>query len=246
MDRAWKPVLLVVIALVALSCAPTETETETTDVATEPAPTEEVQDATIADPDRYKVEEENEHFRIVRITYGPGEESVMHSHPDHVAVFLTDLQAEFEGPDGTTEPVSAAAGTHLFIPAGSHHPRSTAEQPFEGVAIELKAASAAAAADEAGGDPVEVDAEHYSVEFENDQVRVLRIVYGPGEESTMHYHREHAAVALNAQTWDLELADGSTQEIHLEAGGALLAPAGDHLPRNAGDESAEVVVVELK
>lgn len=44
----------------------------------------------------------------------------------------------------------------------------------------------------------------------------------------------------------MTLADGETQEIHLGAGEAILAPAGDHLPRNAGDEPAEVVVVELK
>ncbi len=37
-------------------------------------------------------------------------------------------------------------------------------------------------------DPVKVDAKHYKVEFENDQVRVLRITYGPGEKSVMHEH----------------------------------------------------------
>jgi hypothetical protein len=37
----------------------------------------------------------------------------------------------------------------------------------------------------AGKDPVKVDSKHYSVEFENDKVRVLRIKYGPGEKSVM-------------------------------------------------------------
>ena len=71
-----------------------------------------MQDATVVDPDHYQVEEENDSFRIVRIKYGPGEESVMHSHPVHVAVFLTDLNAEFKASDGTVEPVSAPAGSH--------------------------------------------------------------------------------------------------------------------------------------
>ena len=31
-------------------------------------------------------------------------------------------------------------------------------------------------------DPVHVDLRHYTVEFENDQVRVLRIRYGPHEK----------------------------------------------------------------
>ena len=37
-------------------------------------------------------------------------------------------------------------------------------------------------------DAVKVDPSHHKVEFENDQVRVLRIRFGPGEESVMHEH----------------------------------------------------------
>ena len=32
-------------------------------------------------------------------------------------------------------------------------------------------------------DATKVDPKHYKVEFENDEVRVLRITYGPGEKS---------------------------------------------------------------
>ncbi|MFC2094014.1 hypothetical protein ACFLSH_00155 [Bacteroidota bacterium] len=32
-------------------------------------------------------------------------------------------------------------------------------------------------------DAAKVDPKHYKVEFENDDVRVLRITYGPGEKS---------------------------------------------------------------
>jgi len=37
-------------------------------------------------------------------------------------------------------------------------------------------------------DAVKVDGKHYKVMFENDQVRVLHITYGPGEKSVMHEH----------------------------------------------------------
>ena len=49
-----------------------------------------------------------------------------------------------------------------------------------------------AAAPALAQDPVAVDPDHYKVVFENDQVRVLRITYGPQEESVMH---EHPAVS---------------------------------------------------
>ena len=50
------------------------------------------QDAVTADPKHYKVEFENEQVRVLRISYGPGEKSVMHQHPANVAVFLTDAR----------------------------------------------------------------------------------------------------------------------------------------------------------
>jgi hypothetical protein len=39
------------------------------------------------DPKHYKVELENEQVRVLRINYGAHEKSVMHSHPNSVAIF---------------------------------------------------------------------------------------------------------------------------------------------------------------
>ena len=55
---------------------------------------------------------------------------------------------------------------------------------------------AAAAAPAMAQDPVKVDSKHYKVEFENDQVRVLRISYGPHEKSVMHEHPASVAIFL--------------------------------------------------
>ena len=46
-------------------------------------------------------------------------------------------------------------------------------------------------------DPVKVDSKHYTVELENEKVRVLRIKYGPREKSAMHGHPASVAVFLN-------------------------------------------------
>ncbi len=37
-------------------------------------------------------------------------------------------------------------------------------------------------------DPIQVDRKHYTVEYENDAVRVLRVNYGACEKSVMHGH----------------------------------------------------------
>ena len=61
-------------------------------------------------------------------------------------------------------------------------------------------------------DPVKVDSKHYKVEFENDQVRVLRIHYGPHEKSVMHAHPNAVAVFLADQRAKFTLPDGKSVE----------------------------------
>ncbi|HXY06596.1 MAG TPA: hypothetical protein VEI52_01985 [Terriglobales bacterium] len=101
-----------------------------------PQPTAE--DPVKVDPRHYKVEFENERVRVVRIKYGPGEKSVMHSHPESISVFLTDAQAKFTYPDGRSEDIYADAGTVLHMDAFTHLPESTSEAPFEVIQVELK------------------------------------------------------------------------------------------------------------
>lgn len=64
------------------------------------------QDAVKADPKHYKVELENDFVRVLRISYGPGEQSVLHEHPNGVAVFLTYYNVQFILPSGEKVPIS--------------------------------------------------------------------------------------------------------------------------------------------
>jgi quercetin dioxygenase-like cupin family protein len=95
-------------------------------------------------------------------------------------------------------------------------------------------------------DPVKVDPNHYKVEFENDQVRVLRITYGPHEKSVMHDHPNTVAVFLTNGNVKFTLSDGKTKTEPAEAGQAIFAPAGKHLPENLSDKPLELILVELK
>jgi len=98
----------------------------------------------------------------------------------------------------------------------------------------------------AKADPVKVDPKHYKVEFENESVRVLRINYGAGEKSVMHYHPASVAVYLTDGMTRMTTPDGKSQETPVKAGGTTWAPAGSHLPQNVGNKPFELLVVELK
>ena len=95
-------------------------------------------------------------------------------------------------------------------------------------------------------DPVLVDPKHYKVEFENDQVRVLRIHYGAGEKSVMHVHPNSVAVFLVDQTAKFTYPDGKTEEEAGKAGQTMWSKAGAHLPENVGKGPIDLILVELK
>jgi quercetin dioxygenase-like cupin family protein len=59
-------------------------------------------------------------------------------------------------------------------------------------------------------DPVKVDPKHYTVEFENDKVRVVRIEYAPGEKSVMHGHPASVVVFLNDSQGRFTYPDGKS------------------------------------
>ena len=96
------------------------------------------QDAVKVDPKHYKVEFENDQVRVLRITYGPKEKSVMHEHPNAVAIFLTEINGKFTFPDGTTQDNKSQAGMTLWTPAGKHLPENVGDKPFELILVEMK------------------------------------------------------------------------------------------------------------
>ncbi len=95
-------------------------------------------------------------------------------------------------------------------------------------------------------DPIEVDPQHYSVEFENEKVRVLRIRYGVGEKSQMHGHPDSVAVVLSDGRVKFEFPGGEPRELDIKAGDCDWQSAGDHQPENVGDAPIEVLLIEIK
>lgn len=245
MREVWKIWMSAVAIVAMVSCTQPESSEPQASAEPESQPEAEQPDPTVIDADHYSVEFENDQVRVLRVNYGPGEQSVMHTHPDHVGVFLSDQTWTMELGDGTTQEISVAAGEHVFAPAGSHLPRNAGDEAAEVVVVELKDGISEAAG-EAGPDSIVVDADHYSAELENERVRVLRITYAPGEESVMHYHPDGVAVYMTDQQVVFQSPDGTSQEVTARAGDHVFAPAGPHQPKNIGEEPLELVLIELK
>jgi quercetin dioxygenase-like cupin family protein len=98
----------------------------------------------------------------------------------------------------------------------------------------------------AAADPAVIDPERYSIEAEDERVRVLRVRYGPKAKSIMHSHPASVAVLLTDARCRFTYPDGTSEEYDLQKGAAMVLPAGMHLPENLTDETFELILVELK
>jgi len=105
------------------------------------------QDPVKVDPAHYKVETENAQVRVLRVHYGPHEKSVMHSHPNAVAVYLSDGKIRFTDANGKTQDNTGKAGQVLYTPAQTHNPENTGDAPFDVIVVELKGGAGKAAAE---------------------------------------------------------------------------------------------------
>ncbi len=96
-------------------------------------------------------------------------------------------------------------------------------------------------------DAVTADPKHYTVEFENDILRIVRIKYGPGEASVMHSHDANCAIYLADGAMRMELPDGTSSVAPANASGTVgCNDANAHLPSNVGDTAVELVLIEMK
>ena len=95
-------------------------------------------------------------------------------------------------------------------------------------------------------DAVQADPKHYTVEAEDDRVRVLRVRYGGGEKSVPHTHPAHAAIFLTDAQIRFNDQGGGPQEAQVKAGQVVLLPATTHQPENLAGQPLEAILVELK
>ena len=97
-----------------------------------------------------------------------------------------------------------------------------------------------------GLDAVLADSKHYKVEDENERVRILRAVYGPGEKSQMHAHPATVVFFVTDGHIRFTFPDGTSQDAQAKAGQAMAMEPTTHNPENLGNLPVEAVIVELK
>jgi hypothetical protein len=152
---------------------------------------------------------------------------------NRVLIYLDDgVMTRKEGDQSTR--IEFRRGDVRWRPAsGAYIAENISEHPIRILEIDLKAPPAGKAP-VSTLDPATVDPEHYKVEFENDQVRVLRVHYGAHEKGQMHEH------FLNRIVLYLNDQPGA------KADDVRMAGAAKHAEENASGQPADRIAVELK
>jgi quercetin dioxygenase-like cupin family protein len=96
-------------------------------------------------------------------------------------------------------------------------------------------------------DPVKTDPKTYKVEFENSQVRVMRVNFAAHSSTPTHEHMlNRVVVYLSDQNGRMTTPDGKTDTAVHKAGDISLAGPVRHWEENLMDTPFKGVVVELK
>ena len=173
--------------------------------------------------------------RVLVVTEQPHHPSALHEHPmNRVMIYLGSGQMIRTSAEGKVQKIEFKAGDVRWSPAeGKHTSEYITENPFQLVEIELKNKPQPSMTMPAS-DPLQADPKHYSLEFENDQVRVLRVRFGPHEKGVLHEHKlNHIVVYLTDQ------ARGKAGEVRLDE------PM-THTEENPLDHPVERIAIDLK
>ena len=95
-------------------------------------------------------------------------------------------------------------------------------------------------------DPTKVEPTHYKLAFENEDVQVVNVHYGPHEKSNMHAHPGGVVVVLTAGHLRFADENGKTQEVFAKPGEARWFPPFKHRVENLGETSYSAVYIGIK
>ena len=195
------------------------------------------QDPFTAASGHYHLLLENPWVRVARVTYGPHESAPVHDHPvtpTALYIYLTD-GGEFRFKHITGLKTAGYVVTRPAVKAGairfSHSAREThsveylGDQPTEYLRIELRTEAPVIPLRDVRIPPAAMDPAVSSVrkEFENEQIRILRVVCAKGETCPPSQHADYPALVVvmngpdkGAVRWSPKAETGPLEEIRIE------------------------------
>ena len=179
---------------------------------------------------------ESPRIRAVVVTAQPNQKSPLQEHKNNrVIICLSDGEMNFTSASGKVEKIKFKKGDVRWVPAsGPVASENPGDKPVQMMEVELRDKPLSPPLVIAPLDPLKVDPKHYSLVFDNEYTRVLRVRFGPKEKGMEHTHTfENLVVYLNDQ------ARGKAGEMRLDG-------PRTHTEENPLDHPVERISVDLK
>jgi quercetin dioxygenase-like cupin family protein len=195
------------------------------------------QDPYVVASDHYRLLFENAWVRVSRVTYGPHETAPVHEHPatpNTVYIYVTD-GGEFRFRHMTGFKVSGFVITRPAVQAGAirfahaapetHSVEYLGDIPTEYVRIELRTEAIDTPIRDVRIPPAAMDPAKSAVkkEFENGQIRIVRVVCARGEKCPASQNPKDPAVVTilsgkdkGAVRWSPKNQKGPLEEVRVE------------------------------
>jgi quercetin dioxygenase-like cupin family protein len=192
---------------------------------------------------------DNELVRVLVVESAARAKSQLHEHKvNRVMIYLDSGKMTLTDSAGGVEELNFKKDEALWSPMTKrpHVSENVSGHAVKIVEIEVKSLPRQKlAASEL--DWVKVDPRRYKVELENDQVRVVRVKYGPHEKGVFHEHPYNLVVAyLSDGQMKVSPQGGEPVTVSYKRGDVKFGRASKHVEENLSDAPLEIVVVELK
>lgn len=191
---------------------------------------------------------DNDQVRVLVVTDQPHVKTPLHEHKvNRVMVYLNAGKQEMTQ-DGQKALVEYKAGEAKWsLAGGMHQAEVVSATPLQIVEVEIKTPGDPAKTINTPLDPVNVDKQDYKLEFENSQVRVVRVKLGAHRKVPEHEHQlNRVVVYLTDQNASMTGSDGHTTTSQHKPGEVSWAGPAKHREENLMDKPFEAIVVELK
>ena len=191
---------------------------------------------------------ENDTVRVIKALDKPHVKGKPHEHKvNRVMVYLDAGRQQITPEGGKPNVLEFKAGDVKWSPAtGTHVSEVISDQPVNIIELELKKPGTGKKVSVAL-DPVKVDPKDYKVEFENAQVRVVRVKIPAHGKVPLHEHVLNRVVCyLTNQNGSMTTPDGKTDTAQHKAGEVSWGAPTRHREENLMDTPFEAVVVEFK
>ena len=190
---------------------------------------------------------DNEWVKVIVAQNTPGQKSRLHKHDvNRVMVHLSPgtMRLAFEGK--TPKDVKFDAGTLRWDPSGGlHTSENVGGTTYKIVEVELKKPGSPVTWP--AKDPLKVAPKTYKVEFENDQVRVVRVHIPSKGAIPQHDHvTKRVTIALTEAKIQLTNADGTKTEATFAAGEPRWGMPAVHAEQSLVDHPIELVMIDVK